>query len=133
MLDQSRGEKEIKFLKERIEAKEEQLKQESLFVPEKKELLIEAIEEKIEDSFRNLPPVSVLNFEEGRNKLERQNQADDFSEDAKVKELTEMAFKEGIVKAVTVALKTSNAFLIDKLRDTLADKYYKALKERKLI
>ncbi len=44
-----------------------------------------------------------------------------------------MAFEENIPQAVKTALKTGNAFLIDKLRDTLADKYYQELKEKKLI
>jgi len=32
-----------------------------------------------------------------------------------------------------MALKSGNAFLIDKLRDSLVDKYYQELKNKKLI
>ena len=51
----------------------------------------------------------------------------------KLSELITLALEESIPQAVTTALKTGNAFLIDKLRDSLVDKYYEKLKEKKLI
>jgi hypothetical protein len=59
--------------------------------------------------------------------------SDDEEAQGKVDELVAIALKDNIPKAVTTALKTGNAFLIDKLHDTLVDKYYQELKRQKVI
>jgi len=61
--------------------------------------------------------------------------SDSVIEEANIKlsELVSIAMEESISRAVTMALKSGNAFLIDKLRDSLADKYYQELKNKRLI
>jgi hypothetical protein len=60
---------------------------------------------------------------------------DEVIEEANIKlsELITIALEENIPRAVNTALKSGNAYLIDKLRDSLADKYYQELKDKKLI
>jgi len=134
---------ELDLIKERIEAKKEHLSREGLSVPEEKELVAETIEEKMEESLREMPPDMEVIKPDREKKLsfpsqipsQVQEPADLIIEEANIKlsELVDMALEESIPKAVTTALKSGNAFLIDRLRDTLADKYYKILKEKKLI
>jgi len=134
---------ELDLIKERIEAKKEHLSREGLSVPEEKELVAETIEERMEESLREMPPDMEVIKPDREKKLsfpsqipsQVQEPADLIIEEANIKlsELVDMALEESIPKAVTTALKSGNAFLIDRLRDTLADKYYKILKEKKLI
>ena len=139
---------ELDLIKERIEAKKEHLSREGLSVPEEKELVAETIEERMEESLREMPPdMEVIKPEREKKPSfpsqipsQVQEPADlitgvPIEEEANIKlsELVEMALEESIPKAVTTALKSGNAFLIDRLRDTLADKYYQVLKDKKLI
>jgi len=128
------GINEADILKSRIEEKKDYLKREGLPIPEEKELLREAIQEKIEESLRDIPP--TVEIQKPHPAPAQQidyliPEESNFQE--KIKELVEIAFQENIIRAVTTALKTGNAFLIDRFRDTLADKYYYELKKRKLI
>ena len=124
---------EAEFIKERVLIKKEQLTREGLAVPEDKELISEAIQEEIDKSLKNYPsgveirkvaPISSAPQEINEEQVEIQS---------KVKELVEIALTQNIPKAVTTALKTNNAYLIDKLHDTLVDKYYQILKNQKVI
>jgi len=134
---------ELDLIKERIEAKKEHLSREGLSVPEEKELVAETIEERMEESLREMPPdMEVIKPEREKKPSfpsqipsQIQEPADLIIEEANIKlsELVDMALEESIPKAVTTALKSGNAFLIDRLRDTLADKYYQVLKDKKLI
>lgn len=134
---------ELDLIKERIEAKKEHLSREGLSVPEEKELVAETIEERMEESLREMPPDMEVIKPDREKKLsfpsqipsQIQEPTDSITVEANIKlsELVDMALEESIPKAVTTALKSGNAFLIDKLRDTLADKYYQVLKEKKLI
>jgi hypothetical protein len=126
---------EINSIQERVLMKKEQLAREGLAIPEDKELVRETVEEKIEESFHHYPsslraqqpvvpspdftpPVPLTSEEEAQQK---------------VNDLVEIALQNSIDKAVVMALKTNNAYLIDKLHDVLADKYYEQLKSQKLI
>lgn len=134
---------ELDLIKERIEAKKEHLSREGLSVPEEKELVAETIGERMEESLREMPPGMEVIKPEREKKPSFPSQipsqieesAELIIEEANIKlsELVDMALEESIPKAVTTALKSGNAFLIDRLRDTLADKYYQVLKDRKLI
>jgi len=123
---------ETEFIKERVLIKKEQLTREGMAVPEDKELIRETIEEKIEESLKNYSPsivtaptpIITTSVSVDEDEQEAQN---------KVKELAKIALNDNISKAVTMALKTGNAYLIDKLHDTLVDKYYQILKNQKAI
>ena len=137
---------ELDLIKERIQVKKEQLTQQGLSVPEEKELVAETINERMEDSLKEMPPGMDVIKPDAEMKVPfpsqivSQTDEDDESSDSiieeaniKLSELVSIAMEESIPKAVTIALKSGNAFLIDKLRDSLADKYYQELKNKKLI
>jgi len=134
---------ELDLIKERIQVKKEQLDQQRLSIPEEKELVTETIQERMEDSLKEMPPgIDVLKPDAGMNVpfpsqvvSQSDESSDSVVEEANIKlsELVNIAMEENIPKAVSTALKSGNAFLIDKLRDSLADKYYQVLKDKKLI
>lgn len=120
--------KELSYLKEQISSKEKQLESEDIKTTDKKELIKEIITEQIEPILAPYPseinpqniPLPVISPEE---------------EEVKkiVDDLTEVALNNNVVTAVKLALKTSNGYIIDTLRDHLADIYYDQLKEKGLI
>jgi len=137
---------ELELIKERIQVKKEQLAQQGLSAPEEKELVAETIDERMEDSLKEMPPGMDVVKPDAEMKVPfpsqivSQTDKDDESSDSvieeaniKLSELVGIAMEESIPKAVTMALKSGNAFLIDKLRDSLVDKYYQELKNKKLI
>lgn len=134
---------ELDLIKKRIEVKKEHLSREGLSVPEEKELVAETIEERMEESLREMPPdMEVIKPEREKKPSfpsqipsQVQEPANSITVEANIKlsELVDMALEESIPKAVTTALKSGNAFLIDRLRDTLVDRYYQVLKDKKLI
>ena len=134
---------ELDLIKERIQIKKEQLAQQGLSTPEEKELVAETINERMEDSLKEMPPGMDVVKPDAEMKVPFPSQvvsqsdesSDSIVEEANIKlaELVGIAVEESIPKAVTIALKSGNAFLIDKLRDSLADKYYQMLKDKKLI
>ena len=124
---------EVNFIKERILMKKEQMTKEGLTVPEDKELIRETIEERIEESLKNYPPAVEIQKSVPPAIPSVSVASDDKEAQQKVDELVAIALKENIPKAVITALKTGNAFLIDKLHDTLVDKYYQQLKSQNLI
>jgi hypothetical protein len=138
---------ELNSIKERVQIKKEQLSREKLEIPSDQELIAETIEEKMEEPLRGLPPEIERVEAEGEKKTPvlpvppidlysgEGMPPDVIREDMYIKlsELITLALEESIPQAVTTALKTGNAFLIDKLRDSLVDKYYEKLKEKKLI
>jgi len=137
---------ELELIKERIQAKKEQLAEQELSVPEEKELVVETINERMEDSLKEMPPgMNVIKPDTEMkvpfpSQIVSQTDEDDESSDSvieeaniKLSELVGIAMEESIPEAVTMALKSGNAFLIDKLRDSLVDKYYQELKNKRLI
>lgn len=124
---------EIDFIKERVLIKKEQIAREGLTASEDKELIRETIEERIEESFKNYPPAVEVQKSTPSATPSVPMYSDDKEIQGKVDELVVIALKDNIPKAVTTALKTGNAFLIDKLHDTLVDKYYQELKRQKVI
>ena len=137
---------ELELIKERIQTKKEQLAKQELSVPEEKELVVEIINERMEDSLKEMPPGMDVIKPDAEMKVPfpsqivSQTDEDDESSDSaieeaniKLSELVGIAMEESIPEAVTMALKSGNAFLIDKLRDSLVDKYYQELKNKKLI
>jgi len=124
---------EINFIKERVLMKKEQMVREGLTTPEDKELIRETIEERIEESLKNYPPTVQIQKSTPSAITSVPMYPDDEEAQRKVDELVAIALKDNIPKAVITALKTGNAFLIDKLHDTLVDKYYQELKRQKVI
>jgi len=134
---------EVDLINERMQVKKEQLTRQGLSIPEEKELVAETVEERMEESLKEMPPgIDVIKpgVEEkmpfpSQISSQAQESSDSIIEEASIKlsELISIAVEESIPKAVSTALKSGNAFLIDKLRDSLADKYYQVLKDKKLI
>ncbi|HUW44009.1 MAG TPA: hypothetical protein VMV95_03565 [Bacillota bacterium] len=134
---------ELDLIKERIQVKKEQLARQGLSVPEEKELIAETVGERIEESLKEMPPGMDIIKPDKEDKVpfpaqitsQVQESSDSIIEEANIKlsELVGIAIEGNIPKAVSTALKSGNAFLIDKLRDSLADKYYQILKVKKLI
>ena len=134
---------ELDLIKERIQVKKEQLDRQGLSSSGEKELVTETIQERMEDSLREMPPGMDVLKPDTEMKVPFPSQvvsqtdesSDSVIEEANIKlsELVDIAMEESIPKAVSTALKSGNAFLIDKLRDSLADKYYQELKNKKLI
>ena len=134
---------ELDLIKERIQTKKEQLTRQGLSVPEEKELIAETVGERIEESLKEMPPGMDIIKPDKEDKVpfpaqitsQVQESSDSIIEEANIKlsELVGIAIEGNIPKAVSTALKSGNAFLIDKLRDSLADKYYQILKVKKLI
>ena len=113
--------------------KKEQMVREGLTTPEDKELIRETIGERIEESLKNYPPAVEIQKSAPSATPSVPISSDDEEVQGKVNELVAIALKDNIPKAVLTALKTGNAFLIDKLHDTLVDKYYQELKGQKVI
>ncbi len=134
---------ELDLITERMQAKKEQLIRQGLSVPEEKELIAETVGERIEESLKEMPPGMDVIKPDIEDKVpfpsqitsQAQESSDSVIEEANIKlsELVGIAIEGNIGKAVSTALKSGNAFLIDKLRDSLADKYYQILKVKKLI
>ena len=134
---------ELDLIKERIQVKKEQLDRQGLSSSGEKELVTETIQERMEDSLKDMPPgIDVLKPDTemkvpfpSQVVSQTDKSSDSVIEEANIKlsELVDIAMEESIPKAVSTALKSGNAFLIDKLRDSLADKYYQVLKDKKLI
>jgi len=126
---------EVNFIKERVLMKKEQMAREGLTTPEDKELIRETIGERIEESLKNYPPAVEIQKSTPSTipSIPIIQDDDDKETQQKVDELVAIALKDNIPKAVITALKTGNAFLIDKLHDTLVDKYYQQLKSQKVI
>ncbi|MGB9763313.1 MAG: hypothetical protein ACPLW7_04910 [Minisyncoccia bacterium] len=119
---------ELSFLKERIQIKEKQLESEGIETKETKELIKETINEKIESIFVNYPSeIKPQNIPEMVISARERN------EERVVKELIEIALSKDIPRAVELALKTGNGFIIDTFRDRLTDVYYDQLKEKGII
>jgi len=137
---------EADLINERIQVKKEQLTRQGLSIPEEKELVAETVEERMEDVLKEMPPgMDVIKPDAGTKTPfpsqivsqadESDESSDSVIEEANIKlsELIGIAVEESIPKSVSIALKSGNAFLIDKLRDSLVDKYYQVLKDKKLI
>jgi len=91
---------------------------------DKKEILKEILEEKINES---------LPFKKERviEKKEDFKKEDIYEE--KINELVDLALEKGITQALKKAQQMKNPYFIDKFHDKLVEKYYQALKARKLI
>lgn len=135
--------RELNFIKERIKEKKEQLSREGLEIPEEKRLITETIDEQIESSLTEQHPDMDFLQPESQEKIsfpkkiytENQRLLEQELEEANIKlsELVNIALEENIPIAIKTALKTGSAFLIDKLRDSLVDRYYQELKDKNLI
>ena len=135
--------KELNFISERIREKKEQLSREKLEIPEEKKLITETIDEQIEDSLIEQHPDMDFLQSESQEKIsfpkriytENKRSLEQELEEANIKlsELVSIALEKNIPFAIKTALKTGNAFLIDKLRDSLANRYSQELKDKNLI
>jgi len=124
---------EADFIKERVIIKKEQLAREGLPMPEDKELISETISEEIEESLKNYPPRATIEKPPPPPPTGPSTTTDAQESQQIIQELVNIALTESIPKSVTTALKTGNAYLIDKLHDTLVDKYFEEFKKKHII
>jgi len=94
---------------------------------DKKEILKEILKEEINESL----PLKKEEGEEAIEKKEGLTKENIYEE--KINELVDLALEKGITQALKKARQMKNPYLIDKLHDKLAEKYYQVLKDRKLI
>lgn len=123
---------EIKSIAQQIHQRQEYLTKEKLPIPEKKELIKEVIGETMEKEIKNIPPLKQTDGIAPSYPPEISSKVNPDIEDT-LKKLTEIALEQGIKKAITLAFKTGNPFILDSLRDSLAGKYYLELKKLNLI
>jgi len=114
---------EIKIIKERVEEKKAQIEKAQLPQIPEKEIVKEIISERIEDSLKNLPP--IVSEEITKKPLPSTLSVSNKDPEAQrlLQELVNIAFNESIPKAVELARKTGNSFLIDSLHDILVKSY----------
>jgi len=110
-------------IREKVQDKKEQLLKIGEKVPSDKELLREVVGEIIEESWGQMPlPPKVQQEERVVSSTPPPPPPSSVTqEDAerKIKELVDLALKEGISKAVSLLRKTGNSFLLDKFHDEL--------------
>ena len=134
---------EADLINERIQVKKEQLARQELSIPEGKELVSETVKEKMEEALEEIPPGMDFIKPDTEDRVpfpsqipsQAQESPDAIIEEANIKlsELTNIAVEGSIRKSVSTALKSGNAFLIDGLHDSLANRFYQILKNKKLI
>lgn len=118
---------ELEVLKERIEKLESQLKREGP-LPEEKE---KRIKQEIKTHIREVqltpsfaPSVATRDEAEEIAKFEPSQQ---------VGALLSLVFAKGLPKAISVAKAINSPAVLDEFHDTLVDRYYQELIERKII
>ena len=114
---------EIKIIKERVEGKKAQIEKAQLPQIPEKEIVKETISERIEDSLKNLPPIVSEKFTNKPLPSTLSVSNKDPEAQRLLQELVNIAFNESIPKAVELARKTGNSFLIDSLHDILVKSY----------
>jgi hypothetical protein len=114
---------EIKIIKERVEEKKAQIEKAQLPQIPEKEIVKETISERIEDSLKNLPPTISEKFTNKPLPSTLSVSNKDPEAQKLLQELVNIAFNESIPKAVELARKTGNSFLIDSLHDILVKSY----------
>lgn len=114
---------EIKIIKERVEGKKAQIEKAQLPQIPEKEMVKETISERIEDSLKNLPPIVSEKFTNKPLPSTLSVSNKDPEAQRLLQELVNIAFNESIPKAVELARKTGNSFLIDSLHDILVKSY----------
>ncbi|HPC30934.1 MAG TPA: hypothetical protein PK119_00495 [Candidatus Paceibacterota bacterium] len=124
-------EKELKIISKRIEEKKSHIEKAGLPAQPEELLVRETISERIEESLKNLPPISS---DSGGQPFTSSfaKRADDENQ-KKLRELVALAFDESIPKAVNLARKTGNFHLIDSLHDKLVLAFIEKINKEKAI
>ncbi len=125
------GLEQVKVL---YEAKKNDYQQHHIETKEDKEIVKEVIND-IFDREINKKPIANINTKVKSFSVfnDDDNDDDDKRMNTTMEELVKVAFDKGIVNAINLSFKTSNAFLIDRLHDLLVDKFYEELTKRKII
>jgi len=120
---------EIESLRKRVEQLEGQLKKEQPAVsPEKEE---KAVKEEIKKYLRELQKMPATAAP-----LATRDEADEINPlpaNQQVGALVSLVFEKGLGKAISVARQLDNPAILDEFHDILADRYYKALVDKKII
>ena len=127
---------EQNLIKERFQQRKEALQKENISQPDK-EILDELIKERINKGLESSP--SSLQDKASLNNLSSlkvstaptvpQPEEDAYVQQ-ELEQLVDIAVHKNIIEAVQTARKFGNAYLLDRLHDTLVDAYYKILKEK---
>jgi len=110
---------EIEGLREKLQEKQIELKDESAETKEK------AIRKEIEEKLKGIQPLQQPNVP-----LSDRDEADEIaklSAEKQVEALVSLVFEKGLEPAVSVAKKINNPAILDGLHDILVDKYYEML------
>lgn len=115
-------------LKEKIIERQKILERESV---SSREVINQVVEEEIEKGLKNLPAEKeVIIPPKAAIKIETD---DEKAAEKRIEELTKIALEQSVPKAVELTRKTSQAYLIDRFHDVLADRLYEELvKEGKI-
>ncbi len=124
-------EKEIKIISERVEEKKAQMEKVGLPAQPEEALVKEVIEERIEESLKNLPPTTPTFSAQPSMPLAIKTEKDE--DQQKLHELVNLALSDSIPKAVNLARKTGNFHLIDSLHDLLVWTFIKKTNKEKAI
>ncbi len=117
---------EIEELKKRIQALETQLEKEK--IPSRKEKMIK---QEIKNYLRELqqtPP-----FASPTKSRDEVKEIIKFEPSQQVGALISLVFQKGLVQALSVAKKLDNPAILDEFHDTLVDRYYEMLVEKKIL
>ncbi|MGE4554762.1 MAG: hypothetical protein AB7D02_01325 [Candidatus Paceibacterota bacterium] len=117
--------KDLEKIASLIKEKEGEKTKEDLKPIDEKETLKEILKEKIEEKI----VLDQKKSEQETGKIFKETP--EYQEE--IKKYIDLALEKGIDKALGEIRKTKNPYLIDKFHDQLVEKYYQALKDKKLI
>lgn len=120
---------EIEILRERIEKLEAELKKEKVPpVPQEKEKMVKGEIKAYLREMQRIPPTAAP--------LATRDEADEikrFPPSQQVGALISLVFEKGLPEAISVARNLNNPAILDEFHDTLVDRYYQELVEKKFI
>ena len=119
---------EVEVLQKRVEELEGQLKKEKLTSPEAEESIIK---QEIKDYLKELQQAPVASIP-----IKTRDEAKEIKQfpiNQQVNLLISLALGKGLKKAISVAQEIDNPAVLDEFHDTLIDRYYKELIEKKII
>jgi len=116
----------IEELKERLEKLESQLKRER--IPEEKEKMVK---QEIKSYLQELQQTPT--FASPTATRDEAEEIAKFEPDQQVGSLISLVFEKGLPEAISVARALDNPAILDEFHDTLVDRYYEILLEKKIL
>lgn len=119
-------EETIEALKERLEKLERQLEKER--VPEEKEKMVK---QEIKNYLREIQQTPT--FAPPPTTRDEAKEIAKFEPDQQIGALISLVFEKGLTEAISVAQALDNPAILDEFHDTLVDRYYEILIEKKIL